>query len=165
MEFIDKELLKNIGKKYSDESMASAVIDIVMSDDNSVKEECNPAEDLVRFIQLLEGVRIRLKEIHWSTKYNFEHEQTDLMGAILMSKEDEIAEVFMGMCGFRFVPGQIVPIFPKENGYREILNLLAIATLDMIKKLLTNVAYVGVIKELEDLYAQINKMTYLSTQE
>lgn len=165
MEIIDKETLKLLAQKYSDESMATAVIDVVMSNNDSVKEDNNVAEELLLYIRFIEGVRIRLKEIHWSTKSNFEHEQTDYAGAVIMSCEDEIAEAFMGVCGYKFVPGQIVPSFPQEKEYDEVLRQLAIATLNMIKKLMGDGIYIGVVNKLEDLYSQLNKMMYLSTQE
>lgn len=165
MEFVDKETLRLMGEKYKDETMAAAVIDIVMSDREIEDKSETPAENVLKFIQYLEGVRIRLKEIHWSTKYNFEHEQTDIASSIIMGHEDDIAEAFMGVCEYRIKPGQIVPIFPKDNDYRDILNSLSIAILDSIKKLSVCPAYLGVINRLEDLYTHINKMMYLSTQE
>jgi hypothetical protein len=165
MEIIDKETLHKLSQKYSQESMASAVIDIVLGD--TVVEDSNSdmAESMLMYIRSLEGIRIRLKEIHWSTKSNFEHEQTDALISAVMSFEDEIAEAFMGVCGFRFKPGEIVPVFPQCKDYKEVINLLSNNTLYMINKLSTNIVFIGVIDKLEDLYAYVNKMNYLSTQE
>lgn len=165
MEIIDKETLQKLTQKYSQESMASAVISIVMGDD--VSKDCNSdmAESMVMYIRSLEGIRIRLKEIHWSTKSNFEHEQTDILMSAVMSFEDEIAEAFMGVCGFRFKPGEIVPVFPQQNDYKDVIKILSDNTLYMINKLSENVVFVGVVDKLEDLYVYVNKMNYLSTQE
>jgi hypothetical protein len=166
MEIIDKETLHKLAQKYSQESIASAVIDIVVDDsDVNVEKECDLAEEMVKYIRNLEGIRIRLKEIHWSTTSNFEHEQTDQLIGAVMSFEDEIAEAFMGVCGFRFKPGEIVPMFPQCSEYKDVISLLSNSTLYMINKLSSNLMFLGVIDKLEDLYAYTNKMSYLSTQE
>jgi hypothetical protein len=145
--------------------MASAVIDIVMGDNIVDDDNSDMVESMVMYIRTLEGIRIRLKEIHWSTKSNFEHEQTDMLIGAVMSFEDEIAEAFMGVCGFRFKPGEIVPMFPQCNEYKDVIKILSNITLYMINKLSSNIVFLGVIDKLEDLYAYVNKMTYLSTQE
>jgi hypothetical protein len=165
MEIIDKEALHKLAQKYSQESMASAVIDIVMGDSIVEDDNSDMVESMVMYIRTLEGIRIRLKEIHWSTKSNFEHEQTDMLIGAVMSFEDEIAEAFMGVCGFRFKPGEIVPMFPQCNEYKDVIKILSNITLYMINKLSSNIVFLGVIDKLEDLYAYVNKMTYLSTQE
>lgn len=165
MEIIDKEALHKLAQKYSQESMASAVIDIVMGDSIVDDDNSDMVESMVMYIRTLEGIRIRLKEIHWSTKSNFEHEQTDMLIGAVMSFEDEIAEAFMGVCGFRFKPGEIVPMFPQCNEYKDVIKILSNITLYMINKLSSNIVFLGVIDKLEDLYAYVNKMTYLSTQE
>lgn len=165
MEIIDKEALHKLAQKYSQESMASAVIDIVMGDSIVEDDNSDMVESMVMYIRTLEGIRIRLKEIHWSTKSNFEHEQTDTLIGAVMSFEDEIAEAFMGVCGFRFKPGEIVPMFPQCNEYKDVIKILSNITLYMINKLSSNIVFLGVIDKLEDLYAYVNKMTYLSTQE
>lgn len=166
MEFIDKETLSKLTQKYKDTTMASAVIDIVMATgEQDERTESGYPEMILTFIQKLEGVRIRLREIHWSTKSATEHEQTDQAMSLLMVHEDEIAESFMGLCDYRIQPGQIVPIFPDSADYRSLLKVFSEETLQLIKSLQQHSIFVGIISKLEDLYVALNKLMYLSKQE
>ena len=164
MEYIDKETLSQLAQKYKDTTMAAAVIDIVM-DTTDEKSGTGYPEMILSFIQKLEGVRIRLREIHWSTKSATEHEQTDNAMSVLIAMEDEIAESFMGLCDYRIQPGQIVPIFPETASYGEILKLMSRDTLQLIQALQNAPIFIGLLNKLEDLYVTLNKLTYLSKQE
>ena len=120
---------------------------------------------LLSYIQFIEGVRVRLKEIHWSTKSATEHEQTDYAIASITSLEDEIAESFMGIMDYRIRPGQLIPVYPSSEQYKDVLNDLSLQTLNVMKVFSELPALSGVVSKFEDMYVLLNKLVYLAEQE
>ena len=165
MDFIDKETLNKLAQKYKQESMAAAVIDIVVNNDNTSVEKNDYGVMLLSYIQFIEGVRVRLKEIHWSTKSATEHEQTDYAIASITSLEDEIAESFMGIMDYRIRPGQLIPVYPSSEQYKDVLNDLSLQTLNVMKVFGELPALSGVVSKFEDMYVLLNKLVYLAEQE
>jgi hypothetical protein len=163
MEFIGKETLKSLSDRYDNNDILGAVSKILaggIEKNTSSEDEC-----ILKYIQILEGTRTRLKELHWNTKSSTIHELMDSLSSFVISNEDDIAEAFMGVCGYRIKVGQIVPIIPDVCDHIEIIEYLSSETLFLIKKLLNNVKYVGITKLLEDIYCGLNKYAYLATQE
>lgn len=163
MEFLDRETLKCIAKGYDDSAIASAVVKIVTSDneaDTPSLEEC-----VLKYIRILEGTRVRVKEIHWSAKSSTVHMLMDSLSAFIMSYEDAIAESFMGVCGFRIKVGQVVPEIPEISDHEDIVEYLSIQTMGLLRLLVQDPKYIGLTKKLEDMYCELNKFTYLATQE
>ena len=164
MDFIDKETLHTLAKKYNENDITNAVVSIVMSGES--EQDCKSCEEyLLEYIRVVEGVRVRLKEIHWSTKSSTIHQLTDGLTAMIMSFEDEITEAFMGVCGFKVKVGQIVPIIPEASEHDDIIDYLSMQTLGIIKVLINDYRFLGVTHKLEDLYFELNKFRYLATQE
>ena len=164
MDIIDKETLHKLAQKYEQESIATAIVDIIVNDSDK-KENNDNGITLLNYIQFIEGVRVRLKEIHWSTKSATEHEQTDYAISSITTLEDEIAEAFMGVMNYRIVPGQIVPVYPSSENYKDILNDLSIQTLNVLKIFSQYPQLCGVVSKFEDMYVLLNKLMYLSEQE
>ena len=61
------------------------------------------------YIRDIEGYRVRLREIHWSTKSHAEHKLTDDLISTFESHEDAVAEIAMGLLGVRIQVGEVVP--------------------------------------------------------
>jgi DNA-binding ferritin-like protein len=162
MEFVDKETLKMLTKKYSDNDIAGAVVSIVVNDES---EQMTLEEYVLKFIRTLEGARVRAKELHWNTKSSTIHDLMDHLIAMITSFEDDIAECFMGICKFRIKVGQVVPDIPDVSDHIELIDYLSVQTLSLMKMLIHDIKYIGLNRKLEDMYCELNKLSYLATQE
>lgn len=163
MDILDKETLKSMAKRYSNNDMGNAFVKIVVSDNDT--ETMSPEECVLKYIRILEGVRIRVKELHWSTKSSTVHQLMDSVSCMIMGYEDIIAEAFMGICGFKLKVGQVVPDIPEISDHVEIIEYLSTQTLNLLRMIMSDVRYIGISHKLEDMYCELNKFAYLATQE
>lgn len=123
-------------------------------------------EAILMYIKKLEGYRIRLRELHWSTQKHSEHVLTDSLMSILTSHEDEVAEVTMGLLGIRIKVGQVVPELPQETDLRQLLNNILNAAVDLKMQLEDKQGkpiYAGLVASLDDCIQEISKGKYLET--
>ena len=171
----DRVLLEGLNSKYGNDLMANAIIAITNGRENGQDEQSpRPVSgdvddtrecavlDLVRF---LEGARIRFRELHWEAEKNSEHKLTDDIISSLESYEDEIAEDFMGIIGYRIKVGQLIPLMPKSTTTSGCIE----ETLQWcreVKRLLSSEggeSYDGIVNILDDIHHYLKKAKYLST--
>lgn len=120
-------------------------------------------ESILEYIRKVEGYRIRLREIHWSTSKHSEHILTDNIMGILTEHEDSVAEVCMGVLGIRIKVGQVVPILPDANELRSLLDVALENAVDLKTKVEDNKLFSGLTNILDDCIQELSKGKYLET--
>ena len=159
----DRMLLESLEDKYGTDAIATAIMAIA-NKQNAVEEEVvTPQEAVLDFIKYIEGVRIRLRELHWVAERNSKHLLTDDIISSLEEFEDNIAEDLMGVCGFRIQVGAVVPTMTNQVELSPLLCELHEAVIQLCACLENDKLYGGIVNELEDLMHDIGKWKYLAT--
>ena len=159
----DRMLLESLEDKYGTDAIATAIMTIA-NKQNAVEEDVvTPQEAVLDFIKYIEGVRIRLRELHWVAERNSKHMLTDDIISSLEEFEDNIAEDLMGVCGFRIQVGAVVPTMTNQVELSPLLCELHEAVVQLCACLENDKLYGGIVNELEDLMHDIGKWKYLAT--
>lgn len=163
----DRMLLESLENKYGTDAVATAIMTIANRENavsvDTVDNVVTPQEAVLDFIKFIEGVRIRLREIHWEAERNSRHLLTDDIISSLEDSEDNIAEDLMGICGFRIKVGAIIPKMPIQVELCQLLCELHEAVIQLCACLESDSIYGGIVNELEDLMHKIGKWKYLET--
>ena len=159
----DRMLLESLEDKYGTDAIATAIMAIANQDNDIAEETIMPQEAVLDFIKYIEGVRIRLREIHWMAERNSKHLLTDDIISSLEDAEDNIAEDLMGICGFRIKVGAIVPTMTNQVELEPLLCELHEAVVQLCACIENDKLYGGIVNELEDLMHSIGKWKYLAT--
>lgn len=159
----DRMLLESLEDKYGTDAIATAIMAIANKGNDIAEETIMPQEAVLDFIKYIEGVRIRLREIHWMAERNSKHLLTDDIISSLEDAEDNIAEDLMGICGFRIKVGAIVPTMTNQVELEPLLCELHEAVVQLCACIENDKLYGGIVNELEDLMHGIGKWKYLAT--
>ena len=159
----DRMLLESLENKYGTDAIATAIMSIANRNNNVQDVAITPNEVVLDFIKYIEGVRIRLREIHWSTERHSKHILTDDIISSLEECEDNIAEDLMGICGFRIKVGAVVPTMTNQVELEGLLAELHEHVIQLCATLENNELFGGIVNELEDLMHDIGKWKYLAT--
>lgn len=126
--------------------------------------QTNSDSSLTSLIQELEGYKIRIREIHWSTSKHSEHVLTDGILKELDSFEDSIAEQVMGLNGFRVAVAEISNVvFPDASLLKEVLTQLLNTLIKFKTTIEKDPKFSGVISLIDDFMGNISKYLYLET--
>ena len=174
----DRRLLEAFEEKYTPQELLTAIQEIktkgsltgmpaIAVDSNNTVGTSIP-EAILLYIKKLEGYRIRLREIHWSTENKSKHELSDNLMSMLADYEDSIAEEAMGIFGIRVKVGDIVPEIPEGRDIKSILTSVTNDTLTLLASLEpsegeTSIPSGGIPSILEDILHDLNKSKYLET--
>ena len=174
----DRRLLEAFEEKYTPQELLTAIQEIktkgklvdspaIAADSNNTVGTSLP-ESILFYIKKLEGYRIRLREIHWSTENKSKHELSDNLMSMLADYEDSIAEEAMGIFGIRVKVGDIVPEIPEGRDIKSILTSVTNDTLTLLASLEpsegeTSIPSGGIPSILEDILHDLNKSKYLET--
>lgn len=159
----DRMLLESLEDKYGTDAIATAIMAIANKQNMVEEESITPQEAVLDFIKYIEGVRIRIRELHWVAERNSRHMLTDDIISTLEEFEDNIAEDLMGVCGFRVQVGAIVPTMTTQVELSPLLCELHEAVVQLCASLESDKLYGGIVNELEDLMHSIGKWKYLAT--
>lgn len=176
----DKKLLEAFENKYTPQELLATIQEIKAKGNLAGVPEVTPEaaqndgvgtsfpEAILLYIKKLEGYRIRLREIHWSTEKKAEHELSDDLMSDLTDYEDSIAEEAMGIFGVRVKVGDIVPALPEGKDLKTLLGTLTNDTLTLLASLepepgKTSIPSGGIPSILEDIIHDLNKSKYLET--
>ena len=118
---------------------------------------------ILDYIKKLEGYRIRLREIHWSTQKHSEHILTDNLIGELTSHEDAVGEISMGVLGIRIKVGQVVPTMPEETDLKSLLQAAVNSAIELKNKVEDDIAFSGLTNLLDDCIQELSKGKYLET--
>ena len=162
----DRMILESLEEKYGTDAIASAIMAIANRNNGVDVEEkiVSPQEAVLDFIKYVEGVRIRLREIHWEAERHSKHILTDTIIGDLEDFEDAIAEELMGVCGFRIKVGAIVPTMTNQVELGALLCELHENIVQLCACLESaGDEFGGIVNELEDMMAKVSKWKYLET--
>lgn len=158
----DKALLESLEDRYGTENIANAIMLLAQKEDTK-EQIVSPQEAILDYIMYLEGLRIRLREIHWESERNSRHLLTDSMIESIEKFEDDIAEDLMGIINFRIKVGSIAPKITRMVELGDVLNEFSTVTLQLCASIENDEIYTGIVNELDDMMHQIGKWKYLAT--
>ena len=160
----DKMLLESLENKYGTDAIANAIIAIANKQNGIDEIGVNSQEEaMIDFIKYIEGVRIRLRELHWAAERNSKHVLTDSIIKSLEDFEDNIAEDLMGVFDFRIEVGAIVPTMTNQVELIPLLNELYDHLVSICASVENDKRFGGIVNEIEDLMHDVNKWKYLAT--
>lgn len=158
---------ESISKKSKLSSEKTSVDDTEASNDIKSRKisvsETGISEVTLNYIKFLEGSRIRLMELHWSTENKSEHLLTDELMEEVEAFEDNFAEETMGILGVRIRVGDITPTISDKKTTCDVLNNLIDSTLIMRASYEDDVKYLGIVSLIDDFLHFLNKCKYLET--
>lgn len=120
-------------------------------------------KEYIDFICSLHGYLIRIKEIHWNTTSNAEHQLCDEIHGALMGCEDEYTECCMGIEGKHFPIGKLLPMLPNAETLPAVLKELEKDVLGMKSKC-NDTTESGLRNILDEMMQCVNKYKYRATQ-
>lgn len=111
------------------------------------------------YANFLEGVKTRIKNIHWGELDNSKHVYLDDLIDELLDYEDKIMEA--GQSGFgRFGDGEINGEKIEENDPIKLIDLIIERTKDFHKVIEDNIDYIGEMSWIEDFLATLKQTKY-----
>lgn len=120
-------------------------------------------KEYIDFICSIHGFLIRVKEIHWNTTSNAEHELCDEIQDDFMECEDDFTECCMGIEGKHFQIGKLLPLLPNSESLVPLLKEFEKDILSMKKKC-NDTTESGLLNVLDDMMQCVNKYKYRATQ-
>ena len=113
------------------------------------------------FLCVLEGIKTRLKNMHWNTDKLSIHTQIDEVLADIDHAQDSIAEEVQGLFG-RYQELFLKSIVIEVDDYCEMLNFIKNRFIDYSITLPDNIKYGSIKGICEDIIGKINKYEYLT---
>lgn len=111
------------------------------------------------YANFLEGVKTRIKNIHWGELDNSKHVYLDDLIDELLDYEDKIMEA--GQSGFgRFGDGEINGEKIEENDPIKLIDLIIERTKDFHQVIEDNIDYIGEMSWIEDFLATLKQTKY-----
>ena len=155
------------GQKYSQGEIANMVTKLSSNSEHLYEEPKQEENDVrlnvLEYIKKIEGFRIRLREIHWSTQKHSEHVLTDDLIKEFEEHEDSVAEVCMGVLGVRIKVGEVIPTLPEETTLKDLLVTALLAAVELKRNVETSPNFAGLVNLLDDFVQEISKGKYLET--
>lgn len=121
--------------------------------DNAVKD------GVADYINYIEGVKTRIKNLHWDEIDNSKHVYLDDLEDEIGEYEDKLAEMIQSQLG-RFTPGAIKGEEIKVNDPIELCNDLYNRTVDLREILEQGKIYPGELSHVDDFLGTIKQMIY-----
>jgi len=123
-------------------------------------EETKPTTSIVGFLNIIEGWKTRIKNLHWSAPKMNTHKVLDEIADFVSSYQDSLAEDYMG------IEGKLQPNILKGKecdvlNAKDLMNCMKDCTLNFYNSLPSDTIYVGIKSETETFIHNINKYIYL----
>lgn len=115
----------------------------------------------ISLFNVITGSALRLREIHFNTAIQAQHNLTNDVMPALTDYSDSVMEQCMGMFGR---PGMniINPVISSKSDIKEVLTELRNTVISFRKGICDNHTFAGMCTIVDDLIADINKWIYLS---
>ena len=120
-------------------------------------------KEYIDFICSIHGYLIRVKEIHWNTSSDAEHNLCDDIHDDFMKCEDKFTECCMGIEGKHFQIGKLLPMLPNSETLPSLLKEFEKDILKM-KKNVNDTTESGLSHILNEMMECVNKYKYRATQ-
>lgn len=116
-------------------------------------------ENIINFVNVLEGYKTAIKNLHWSSSNMSEHKLFDDIASSVSNVQDEISEIEQGLHG-QIEKNKLKPIPYEIKSSKEFLSDLLDKTNDF-HKTIENEEYIGMRSSVESFLGEINKFQYL----
>lgn len=117
-------------------------------------------QEILNVINSLEGMSVRIDELHWSSNTMSLHKLCDEVGESISDFQDNIAEDAQAIYG-QIQVGELNPVLPKAATLVDLLIEVRTMILNM-KSTLTESMYTGIINECDDMFHKVNQFIYLA---
>lgn len=115
--------------------------------------------NILNYINILEGYKTAIKNLHWSSKNMSEHKLCDDIADTIASTQDKISEIAQGIFG-KIKKNELKPRQYKINTTKDMLDSLLSDTKSFYKEL-SSLKLVGLRSEIETFIGSINQYQYL----
>ena len=166
----DKMILEELEGRYGTSAVTAAIVNGSFPADDAQEtvtvEDAGIGDlrgDAVTLIRMLEGYKIRVREIHWAATHISEHNLAKKTIGELDEFEDDMAEELMGLGEKTIQIGEITPIFTKETVLVEVVNEI-VNVLKTFRNTLEQQSAIldGMISIVDDLLHGLKKIMYLT---
>lgn len=123
-------------------------------------------ESIINFARILEGIRERLKEIHWNTSVKSIHLLTDDFITELGEFQDSLVEEMLGITDSKINFNEFYPVFCEPQELNEVLKYLLTNIMNVKSKytqLNDKIEYGGINSILDDMLHYYFKGAFLET--
>lgn len=119
-------------------------------------------KEAIEFFNSVSGIYFRIREFHFNTHIEAEHNLTNTLMPALMDYADAVMENFMGILDSRPGIDILMPTKCTENSINTTLKYLKTDVLKLRDAVQDDENYNGVVNILDDFTTDINKWIYLS---
>lgn len=152
----EADMFKSIVEKWNEEGKINLTKSPELADYDLLKSE---KEDFKNYLNFLEGIKTRIKGIHWEEQDDSKHKYLDDLADMVSKFEDKFAEA--GQAGFgRFKEDEIVGEEIDEGDPVELIDLIISRTKDMRSKIEGNEGYIGEVSWIDDFLASLKQSKY-----
>lgn len=116
-------------------------------------------ENVLTYVNKLEGYKTAIKNLHWSSKNMSEHKLFDDIAESVASIQDEVAEMEQGMHG-QIEKNKLKPTAYTIESNQKFLDDMLDATKEFHKSI-SGEEYIGIRSSVESFIGELNKFKYL----
>lgn len=128
-------------------------------------EQVSPQEAILNYLKFLEGIRINIKGIHWSTRETKTHKVSSDLIKILDELQDSIAEDMQGFYGMRLKVGDLIPTDSKLESLPDIIKVVLNETIVLKASIVDIDGLDGIVSILDSAMHDLNVGRYLESME
>lgn len=115
--------------------------------------------NIMSFINALEGYKTSIKNCHWSAKNMSEHKLCDDIASSVAAAQDEVSEIAQGLHG-QISPKELSPKEYKFDGTKPLISDI-ISTTNEFYETIDGKEYIGMRSVVENFLGELNKFEYL----
>lgn len=128
--------------------------------DIEIERSVPPSDNVIEFLNKIEGWKTRCKNLHWSAPKKNVHEYLDEFYAELMMFQDELAEGYMGMEG-KLQPNALKGTPCEVLNANDLLVEVKLGVTEFYESLPQEISYKGIASECESFIQTVHKYRYL----
>lgn len=155
----EAEMFKSLIDRWNESGRIDLMEEPEMIDYNFQKSENQRKKDFKDYLNFLEGIKTRIKNIHWNEEDNSKHKYLDDLSDEVSEFEDKFAEAGQSEFG-RFKNGEINGEEIEEDDPIKLVDLVFERTKEMRKKLEDDENYIGEISWIDDFLASLKQSKY-----
>lgn len=155
----EADFIKSMMEELNDEGKINLTKEPEVNDYSIEKSEKGEKRVFCDFMNYIEGVKTRIKNIHWSEEDDAKHKYLDDFADSVSEFEDKIAEAGQSEFG-RFEDGEINGEEIEEDNPIKLVDLLSNRTKEFRKKLEGNDNFLGEISWIDDFLAKLKQTKY-----
>lgn len=119
-------------------------------------------EEILRYIEFLEGAKTNMKALHWSSRNMSEHKLCDEIGDAIASFQDDFAEEFQGIYGRKITVKMFSAQKSSSSTLTKAIDTILSETLSLYKRL-SRRRLSGLRSIIETFIHDFGKYKYLAT--